>query len=77
MCKICENLIACALKLDKTIYNDANGSMVMTMRLEQDPSAEDGWRRNYMLIEGHNVEGEVKAHKVSIRFCPFCGKELV
>lgn len=77
MCKICENLIACALKLDKTIYSDANGDMVMTMRLERDESTESGWVRNYMLIESHNEDGELKAHKVLIRFCPFCGEELV
>ena len=48
MCKICEHLIAAGLHLDKTIYSDANGYMVMTMRLERDESTESGWVRNYM-----------------------------
>lgn len=78
VCMICDKLTHSLgiVQLDRTIYSDLNGRLIMRMQREKDPDS-DQYTSSYMLIESHTDNHEFRAHKVLIKFCPFCGKELL
>ena len=72
ICMICEKLQASKMSARRDVYSDYYSCI--SLKLEVDPDTQE---RTYYLTNERYHEDACSEYKVIIKYCPFCGKELV
>ena len=72
VCMICDKLRASNMSGKRDIYMDYYSTL--SMNLFVDPETTE---RQYFISHVRYIEDKISEYKVIIKYCPFCGKELV
>ena len=72
VCMICDKLRASSMSSKRDIYSDYYSNLSMNVFIDPETA-----ERQYHMSHVRYIEDKISEYKVIIKYCPFCGKELI